>query len=245
MLVRGGGQLSELEQKCIKSWEEVLTDYRIIRWDESNFPIKEFPYVSAAYDARKWAFVSDYVRVWALYNFGGIYFDTDYEIVKSIDEFLEKSVFLGAENGEYVGTAIMGAEKENWLLRSMLNYYENNPFEIAEGKYNMIPNTMVLTDLLVKKGYHRGESETINGVYIAPKDVFYPSLRGINTVHGSYGIHYFRGSWWSEKERNRANSNVYKRMIRPFLIHMKKLLGKLVGADTARKIEMQIKNILK
>ena len=109
----GEGQLSELEQKCIKSWGDVLADYKIIRWDESNFPIKDFPYVSAAYDAKKWAFVRDYVRVWALYNYGGIYLDTDFQIIKPIDELLEKNVILGVENKEYVGTAIMGLKKES------------------------------------------------------------------------------------------------------------------------------------
>ena len=127
----------------------------------------------------------------------------------------------------------------------MLDYYEKNPFEVTEGKYNMIPNTMVLTDFLVKKGYHRGESETINGVYIAPKDMFYPALQKGDYPDMTYGVHFFRGSWWSDKERKRANSNVYKRIVRPDLIYAKKILEKFVGADKTRKIEMQIKNILK
>lgn len=185
------------------------------------------------------------MRVWALYNYGGIYLDTDFQIIKPIDELLEKNVFLGVENKEYVGTAIMGAEKGNWLLKRMLDYYDKNPFEVTEGKYNMIPNTMVLTDLLVKMGYHRGESETIDGVYIAPKDVFYPALQKADYPDMTYGVYFFRGSWWSEKERKRANSNAYKKIIRPALICAKKLLGRFVGVDTARKIEMQIKNILK
>ena len=88
-----------------------------------------------------------------MYNYGGIYLDTDYQIIKPLDIFLERGFFVGNENGEYVGTAIMGSEKENWLLKSMLDYYDNNPFEISEGKYNMIPNTMVLTDFLEKKGF--------------------------------------------------------------------------------------------
>lgn len=184
------------------------------------------------------------MRVWVLYNYGGIYLDTDFQIIKPIDEFLGKNVFLGTENKEYVGTAIMGCEKGNWLLKSMLDYYDKNPFEITEGKYNMIPNTMVLTDLLVKKGYHRGESEIIDGVYIAPKDMFYPALQA-DYPDMTYGVHFFRGSWWSEKERKRANSYVYKKIIRPLLIYTKKLLGKFVGADMTRKIEMWIKNILK
>lgn len=241
----GGGQLSDLENNCISSWSSILSDFQIIRWDESNFPIDKYPYVCAAYKAKKWAFVSDYVRVWALYKFGGIYLDTDYKILKTLDNLLDKKFFCGAENDEYVGTAIIGSEKGNWLLKKMLDYYDNNKFEISNGKYNMIPNTMIITDILAEKGYHRGESEEIYKIYIAPKETFYPGSN--KKIYGdeTYGIHFFRGSWWSEKERNRANSNVYKKVVRPVLIHAKKWMRDFLGVERARRIEIKIKNILK
>ena len=235
-----GGKFSDLEKRCIASWSELLPEYQIIRWDESNFNIEEHPFAKEAYKAGKWAFVSDYVRIWILLNYGGVYLDTDYEIVGSIDKYLKKNVFIGLENSEYVGTAIIGAEKGHWLMREKLDYYDTHPFIISKSKYNMIPNTMVMTDILIRHGYKRGTTVEIDGVYVGARNVFY----GEGSDKEAVGIHYFRGSWWSEKERARSKSKSYKR-IKPFLVKGKKAIAALLGADRARNIEMKIKNFLK
>lgn len=241
----GGGGYSEIEIQCMESWKSKLPDYKIIKWDETNFPISEHPYAKQAYDARKWAFVSDYARVWVLYNYGGIYLDTDYEIIDSIDSYLDNDVFIGVENNEYIGTAIMGAKKGNWLMGEMLNYYNTHPFALRNGKFDMIPNTMVLTDIMCSNGYARGQSALIKGIYVGNRVEFYPAGKTGSIEGKTRGIHYFRGSWWSEKERKRSTNVIYKRVFRPILIKGKRFVNTFFGADRSRRIEMWVKNLLK
>ena len=103
----GGKPLTEKAEMCIASWKKFLPDYEIRRWDESNFDLDISKYVRQAYDAQKWAFVADYFRFWALYNFGGIYFDSDVEVVKSFDEFLSYDLFTGYESGDTLEAAVI------------------------------------------------------------------------------------------------------------------------------------------
>lgn len=239
------GGYSDLEIQCMASWKEKLPDYKIIKWDETNFPINEHPYAKQAYDAGKWAFVSDYARVWILYHYGGIYLDTDYEIVENLDKYLKYNVFMGTENADYIGTAIIGAEKENWLMAEMLNYYNTHPFLLGNGKYDMIPNTMVLTDIMCSNRYARGQSALIKGIYVGTCMEFYPAGRSGCKDGTTAGIHYFRGSWWSEKERKRSTSKIYRRVFRPILVKGKKVIMRVLGPGLGRKIEIKVKNIMK
>ena len=98
----GGNPLPEDAQKYLESWKKFCPDYEIIRWDEKNFDINQLPYVQEAFKAKKWAFITDYVRLYALYNYGGIYMDTDVEVLKSLDSFLELKAFSGFENEENI-----------------------------------------------------------------------------------------------------------------------------------------------
>lgn len=237
----GDGNLSELENRCINSWEKVLHEYTIMRWDESNFPIDSHPYVKAAYEAGKFAFVSDYVRIWVLYNYGGIYLDTDYEILKPLDKFLNHRLFMGNENEEFIGTAIIGAEKGHWLLKQWMDYYDDHSFEIAPNTYNMIPNTMIITDIMLHYGYNRDKKFVSNDISIYEKEVFFSTI----SEDSAYGIHYFRGSWWSEKEKKRANNKIYRFCVRPILLFIKKYLKLIVGTEKIYKIEIFIKGLLK
>lgn len=198
----------------MESWKTKLPDYKIIKWDETNFPVNEHPYAKEAYDAEKWAFVSNYVRVWILYNYGGIYLDTDYEIIKGFGKLLEYQAFMGVENTEYIGTAVIDAEKGNWLLGTMFDYYNAHPFLMGNGNYDMIPNTMVLTDIMCSKGYIRGKSTMLDKIYVGERYEFYPVGAAGCIEEKTIGIHYFRGSWWSERERKSSTSLIYKRVFR-------------------------------
>lgn len=221
------------------SWSEKLKDFEIIRWDERNFNLEEHPFAKQAYEAKMWAFVSDYVRIWVLLNYGGVYVDTDYEITGDLNVYLKHSMFIGVENSNYVGTAIIGATQGHWLLREMLEYYDTHPFTLGHGKYNMIPNTMVMTDILIKHGYVRGQTAIVDGVCVVKRNIFYGNGCGGDAV----GVHYFRGSWWSSRMRKRSNSKTYHR-IKPILIHGKRLLAHILGTERERALEIWVKNLI-
>ena len=136
----GPKEIPEMEQKCIASWKKVLPDYKIMFWNEQNFDVNSVPYVREAYEKGKYAFVSDYVRMYALYNYGGVYFDTDVEVLKPLDKFLEDKAFIGFENRTMIGTGIIGAEKHSALFEEMLNYYSNHNFVDDNGNIDTTTN---------------------------------------------------------------------------------------------------------
>ena len=121
----GNQPLSDLATKCIKSWEKFAPDFQLMRWDESSFDISSNRYVMEAYQSKKWAFVSDYVRLYALYHHGGIYMDTDVELIKPIDHFLIHNAFSGFEQTDTIPTAIMGSIVEHPWIKYLLSTMTN------------------------------------------------------------------------------------------------------------------------
>ena len=107
----GGKEKPKAIKKCMKTWKKYLKDYEIIEWNEHNFDINSHPFVKKAYENKKWAFVSDYVRAYAIYNYGGIYLDTDVFVIDNIDQLLDNKAFVGYEHPDYPFTAVFGAEK--------------------------------------------------------------------------------------------------------------------------------------
>lgn len=144
---------------------------------------------------------------------GGVYLDTDYRLLKPLDEYLDSGGFLGFEREGSVGSAIMGFEKGHWLTKEIMEYYQNTHFRFPNGQLNMLPNTTVITDILKKHGMNGQASFKMDDLVVEKSNVFYGSPDDAE----SYGIHYFRGSWWSEKERKRSNSKVYTKIVRPVL----------------------------
>ena len=111
-------------KRCMATWKKHLEGYKVIEWNESNFDIEQHPFVKAAYEAKKWAYVSDYIRAYAIYNYGGIYLDTDILLLDNFDDFLNHRAFVGFENPNYPFTAAFGAEKGHPLVKDMLDYYD-------------------------------------------------------------------------------------------------------------------------
>lgn len=138
----GGGEKKPLIESCYESWKKYLSDYEIIEWNETNFDIQTNLFVKQAYEKKKWAFVSDYVRVYALYHFGGIYLDTDVEIKQNLDRFLGHNAFGGFETKGIVLSSIWGASKGHVWPKKVLDYYENLAELITD------PNTFYISKLL-------------------------------------------------------------------------------------------------
>ena len=160
----GRGEKSALLQKCIKSWKKFCPQYEIVEWNENNFDISSTPeYVRRAYAERKWAYVADYVRLKVVYDFGGIYMDTDVELIKSLDSLLGYSAYFGFETNETINTGLgFGAVKGLPLLKEMMQQYEGRSFDFENGQYLTCP--LIDTEVFVKKGLEKdGKKQILDG----------------------------------------------------------------------------------
>lgn len=202
----GGNPLPELAQKCIESWKKYCPDYEIIQWDESNFDLNCCDYVKEAYAAKKWAFVSDVARLYALVNYGGVYMDTDVEVVKPLDVFLDCDAFSGFENETSIPTGIMACRAHHPLFEELLRDYDNAHFLREDGTPDTTTNVIRITDICLKYGLVRNNTlQTVGGFTLYPKDYFCPKdskTAKVMLTENSYTIHHFDGSWLPEEERN-------------------------------------------
>ncbi len=206
----GRGKKGDLAEKCIKSWKEKCPDYKIIEWNEDNFDVNINAYVLEAYECKKYAFVSDFVRLYVLYNYGGIYMDTDVEVIKPLDELLFVDGFSGFETTRYIPTGIMAAKGHNMWIKEQLDSYENDSFLDKDGKQILITNVERITDISKKKHglIPNGSKQVLKyGIVIYPRAFFCPKsvVTGkINLSKNTYTIHHFASSWFPDgiKERN-------------------------------------------
>lgn len=246
----GGNPLPKLAKKCIKSWKKYCKDFEIKEWNETNFDVSSAPlYVRQAYEAKKWAFVADYVRLYAMTKFGGIYMDTDVEVVSNLDVFLNNEAFSGFENDEYISTGIMASEKGFPLFEELLSYYDNASFINEDGSLNMTTNVTVITDMCNKYGFvPNGKYQELAGLALYPKDYFCPKdyYGGEMTItENTACIHHFDGSWQSEewrksnkrRHRQRKIANI-KYSIRYF---PNKVMLTVLGEKNYEKIKSRFK----
>lgn len=216
----GGKEKSELAVRCIDSWKRYCSDYEIIEWNEDNFDIQSCPlYVRQAYEAKKWAFVTDYVRLQLVYEHGGIYMDTDVELLKSLNFLLNNLAYFGFEDGKYVNTGLgFGAVKGHPILKEMMEDYQDIPFILEDGSYDQTPCPMRNTQVLVAKGLRQDGSEQwlIDNVHVYPKDYFCPlnyATGQLKKTKNTVSVHRFSGSWQSEQERKaQKRLQAYRRL---------------------------------
>jgi mannosyltransferase OCH1-like enzyme len=190
----GRGEKSERAKLCIDSWKKYLPDYKIIEWNEDNFDINYNNWTKKSYENKKYAFTSDVARLWALYNYGGIYMDTDVEVYKPLDEFLNEEGFTGFEDINYPVTATLGAEKGNPVIKKMLDYYDSLDFILYDDWRDYIKNqrtsTCIQSNILGELGIDRMKNEIqhIEHFTVYPQSYFFTQGEG-------YTYHSFGGSW--------------------------------------------------
>lgn len=252
----GGSPLTELTEKCIKSWETYCPDYTFMRWDESKFDVNSNQYVKEAYEAKKWAFVTDYVRLYALYSVGGIYMDTDIELLKNTDVFLNHSAFSGFEVEDHLQTAIMGAcQNHNWI-KLLMNYYEKRSFYTEDGSFDLTTNVISITNLTKHKYnliLNNTYQELADDLIIYPKDYFCPKDYFDNKIRitkKTHCIHHFNASWHTEeqKKQHAINSHykkVFGKKIGNFLSRIDKNIRKNGFRGTMKKCIEKLKNLSK
>lgn len=202
----GGNPLPESAQKCIASWRRFFPDYEINEWNESNFDVNSIPYTRDAYQAKKYAFVSDYARFKILYEFGGVYFDTDVEVIKNMNDIIKRGAFMGIEvpgkNGDYpliapgLGIAV---EAGHPIYKKILDCYQDLSFYKEDGSLNLKTVVKYNTEILQANGLMpTNEPQEIKGIWIYPVDYFNPldDLTGkLNITPNTHSIHWYSRSW--------------------------------------------------
>lgn len=234
----GHNPLPKSAKMCISSWRKYLPDYEVNEWNEENFDVHSIPYISEAYDAKKYAFVSDYARFKILYEYGGIYFDTDVEIIEPFDEIIQQGPFMGIEkslatsNGSgYIGVNAglgLGAEAGMPIYKEVLDFYERLKF-----KFDGTTVVTIVTQLLLLHGFHSlNEMQQIEGITIYPAEYFCPmdSTTGIIEITPeTVSIHHYSCSWIDHNTLN-------------YRLHLlKNILIKLFGAKTILRLTKYIK----
>lgn len=241
----GGNPLPKLAERCIKSWKKYLPDYEIKEWNETNFDVNCCDYVSEAYNSKKWAFVSDYARFWILYNYGGIYFDTDVEVIKNMSNIIAAGAFMGCE---MVGSSTiefdlginpglgLGVDPGNELFKEILDLYDGLHFKSGVAH---IPTVVDYTTHILKKHGWVGDNEVskIGGIIIYPPEYFCPynlSTGKINITDRTVSIHHYAATWftWLDKviltiERCDKKKNPIKHKIRRTLSFPFRVINKI------------------
>lgn len=203
----GGNPLPELEQKCIASWKKYCPDYEIIEWNETNYDVNKCAYMKEAYQAKKWSFVSDCARFDIIYHHGGIYLDTDVEIIRNIDEFLKNRAFMGFENEDYVNPGlIFGGKKENGEIECILRWYETHHFLKESGEIDLTTNPVIVTRILEERGLRKEQTIQVlnDSLTVYPKDYFCPmdyDTGEVTITDNTASIHRYAASWIEPKTR--------------------------------------------
>ena len=202
----GRGKMPELAQKCIESWHKFMPDYTYKLWNEDNFDIQCIPYVKEAYEARKFAFVTDYVRLYALYTEGGIYMDTDVEVLKPYDDLLTLPGFTGYEGSKHLPpvTGTMASEPGNLWVKEQLAAYDGIHFVKKDGSLDTMPNTARISQIMKEGGFvQNGQKQVYKDMHIFPVEFFCPrqTTGEVFITENTYCDHHFMGSW-SNAPRN-------------------------------------------
>lgn len=197
-------------QECMDSWKKFLPDYEFIHWDFNKFNKESSIWVKQAFENKKYAFASDYIRLYALFQYGGIYLDMDVEVLKSFNSFLELDTIMCFESyppETYPEMAAFGAEKGSQWIKDCLNFYNQQEFINSKGEFNCTPLPKVVKKILQKKGYKLNKIRNINeaikkqGVKqlcLFPSDYFSPKsyrTNEINITKNTVCIHHFAGTW--------------------------------------------------
>ena len=209
----GRNPLPQMAVDCIESWKKYGPDYEIIEWNEDNFDINSNQYAKEAYENKKWAFVSDYARLFALYNHGGVYMDTDMEVLQNLDRFLEHRAFSGFQSIGEICTGIIATEKGSDWIKLLLGYYDDRSFFKPNGELDTTVNVATVTRMTTEYTNLQMDNtyqETDKDIVIYPQEYFCPfdyinyrnsRLRAKSITENTYALHHFMGSWNSKGQK--------------------------------------------
>ena len=205
----GEGEIPAKYQKWMKSWEKYCPDYEIIRWSEDNYDVHKSTYISQAYETGQWAFVSDYARIDIINEYGGVYLDTDVELIRNMDELLKNDAFCGFEDCQVVAYGLgFGSKKQNGILAEIKEYYDSHCFQQEDGTLDKRCCPYIQTEIMEKHGLKRnGEFQIVDGMTVLPIQVLCGmsshSFRTLRDLSHTYAIHHYTASWLTEEWRKR------------------------------------------
>lgn len=235
----GGGEIPDKSKACIESWKKFCPDYEIVEWNESNYDIQKCAYMKQAYDAKMWGFVPDYARLDIIYQEGGIYLDTDVEILRNLDSLLGRKAFMGFENPNSVALGLgFGAEKGNPLIQKMRDAYHSLSFLGEDGMPILTPSPVLTTQFLKAYGLKtNGKPQNIQGIDIFPAEYFAPLCfldNRLKITKNTYSIHWYHASWHTPEQKRQVRQS--QRIYRIFGKHLGKyaVFGLRVGNKVKR-----------
>ncbi|MBR2458404.1 MAG: glycosyl transferase [Bacteroidaceae bacterium] len=230
----GRNPLPQLAVKCIESWKKYLPEYEIKEWNEDNFDVNMIPYTREAYEAKKYAFVSDYARFWILYNYGGLYFDTDVEVIKPMDDIIARGPFMGCEkDASDTGVASvasglgLGVNPGLGLYKEILDTYADFHFLKTNGTLNTKTVVDYTTEILERHGLqYTNQIQECAGVWIYPREYLCPLdyyTGKLTITENSYSIHHYKASWHSNtKKFKKKISTLLGERCTKFVVKIKK-----------------------
>lgn len=239
----GKNELTQKALDCINSWKKYCPDYTIVRWDETNFDINKYKFAKEAYEMKKWAFVADVARLDIIYNNGGIYFDTDVELIKNIDNLLQDDLFMGFENKEYVNSGLgFGAIRGNRIIKENLEIYNKISFANCDN-ISKIACPIITSKILIENGFIMdGSLQTKNNCTIYPVDYFCPmnyDTGEITITENTYSIHHYTASWKTKYEL--MNYKFEKNFNKLFIKLLGEKKGKFISHKLAKIISVTVK----
>lgn len=216
----GGNPIPEQNLKWMESWRHFCPDYEIIRWDEGNYNVSKNVYMREAYEKKKWGFVSDYARLDIIYNYGGIYLDTDVELVRSYDELLYQPAFCGIEANRKIAIGLgFGAERHNLIIKNLLDLYKDIFFLDRKDNLSLITCVRLQHPFYKKKGFlENGNYQILDGMTVYPESVLSPKdvyTGEVLITKNTFSIHHYDGSWTDEQmsHRIKKTKELYKKMV--------------------------------
>lgn len=203
----GGNPIPNHLQECINSWKKFNPDYEVIRWDETNYDVMKVPYMREAYENKGWGFVSDYARLDILYQYGGIYLDTDVEVIGDLDVLRGDDAFFGMASGDRIGTGVgFGTVPGHELIKALRDYYHDKPFVNADGSLNRQPCYYYQHPILKEYGFKiLNEYQKVDNVVVYPAEVMSP--KGTGSIGDFYSektvsVHHGSGTWIKDGEKS-------------------------------------------
>lgn len=238
----GGNPLPKSAEKCIKSWQKYCSNYEIKRWDESNFDVTCNEYCKFCYENKKWAFLTDYIRLKVIYDNGGVYLDTDVELLKNLDDLVKNGAYMGFEDEKSIATGLgFAGEKGHEFIGENMRYYENlTDFSVLRSC------PIITTELLVAYGLkdNNGTIQEVAGMNIYPPEYLCPKNERTGLTEktkNTYSIHHFDASWFEKSWKENQIRRWRQEKKRYFMQTPNRMLRRLLGEKKYEKLKQKLR----